>query len=63
MIEGGNSALGPPEGAINLRRATPWQPFLTVSASERTHADFHQAVIGQCGLCWAEQLLDEVVRS
>ena len=34
-----------------------------VAAGQRIHADFHQAVIGQCGLCWAERLLYEAVRS
>ena len=34
-----------------------------VAVSQRIHADLHQAVIGRCGLCWAERPLYEVVRS
>ena len=34
-----------------------------VAVGQRIHADLHQAVIGPCGLCWAERPLYEVVRS
>jgi hypothetical protein len=39
------------------------QRLLPLAFERRTYADWHQAVIGPCGLCWPERPLYEVVRS
>ena len=41
---------------------TAQQRLLTQAAGGRTHADWHQAVIGRCRLCWSERPLHHAVR-
>jgi hypothetical protein len=45
------------------KRLTGLQRLPTLAEGRRTHADWHQAVIGQCGLGSPERPLYEVVRS
>jgi hypothetical protein len=42
---------------------TARQRLLTLAADGRIRADWHQAVIEPCGLCWPERPLYEVVQS
>jgi hypothetical protein len=42
---------------------TAMQRLPSVAASWRTHADWHQAVIGRGRLCWPERPLYEAVQS
>lgn len=44
-------------------RRAAMQRLLTLAAGGRTHADWRQAVIGPCRLCWPERPLYEVVQS
>ena len=56
-------SVDPPPFIAPLQWPTTVQRLLTLAAGGRTHADWHQAAIGPCGLCWPERPLYEVVRS